>query len=51
MTTFTTTPPAAADLVRGPHEVRMPAHRRPGHTIVALSGALTVPPPRRCANT
>ncbi|GAA4307016.1 hypothetical protein GCM10023178_15200 [Actinomadura luteofluorescens] len=40
MTTFTTTPPAAADLVRGPHEVRMPAHRRPGHTIVALSGAL-----------
>ncbi|MEU8118136.1 STAS domain-containing protein [Spirillospora sp. NPDC049024] len=40
MTTFTTAPPADADLVRGPHEVRMPAHRRPGHTIVALSGAL-----------
>ncbi|MFA1543454.1 STAS domain-containing protein [Actinomadura monticuli] len=41
MTTFTTTTaPAAADLMRGPDEVRMPAHRRPGHTIVALSGAL-----------
>lgn len=40
MTTFTTAAPAAADLVRGPDEVRMPAHRRPGHTIVALSGAL-----------
>jgi anti-anti-sigma factor len=40
MTTFTTAAPAAADLVRGPREVRMPAHPRPGHTIVALSGAL-----------
>ncbi|WP_131739677.1 STAS domain-containing protein [Actinomadura roseirufa] len=28
------------DLVRAPDEVRMLAHRRPGHTIVALSGAL-----------
>ncbi|TDD87695.1 STAS domain-containing protein [Actinomadura rubrisoli] len=36
MTTATTT----AGIVRAPEEVRMPAHRRPGHTIVALSGAL-----------
>jgi anti-anti-sigma factor len=40
MTTFTAIAPAAAGLERGPDEVRMPAHRRPGHTIVALSGAL-----------
>lgn len=39
MTTLTTAP-ATAGLVRAPDEVRMPAHRRPGHTIVALSGAL-----------
>ncbi|GGU92466.1 anti-sigma factor antagonist [Actinomadura cremea] len=32
--------PAAAGLVRVPDEVGMPAHRRPAHTIVALSGAL-----------
>jgi anti-anti-sigma factor len=36
MTTSTLT----ARLVPAPEEVRMPAHRRPGHTIVALSGAL-----------
>ena len=40
MTTATITAPAAAGVVRAPEEVRMPAHRRPGHTIVALSGAL-----------
>lgn len=40
MTMFTTTASAAADLVRTPDDVRMPVHRRPGHTIVALSGAL-----------
>ncbi|TDB88233.1 anti-sigma factor antagonist [Actinomadura sp. KC216] len=48
MTTLTATVPATvpaltsvtAGLVRPPDEVRMPAHRRPGHTIVALSGAL-----------
>lgn len=39
MTTFTTAAPATAD-PRRPDEVRMPAHRRPGHTIVGLSGAL-----------
>jgi anti-anti-sigma factor len=31
---------AGADPARAPDDVRMPAHRRPGHTIVALSGAL-----------
>lgn len=31
---------ATPSLVQVPDEVRMPAHRRPGHTIVALSGAL-----------
>jgi anti-anti-sigma factor len=40
MTTFNATASTAAGLV--PDEVRMPAHRRPGHTIVALSGALDV---------
>ncbi|MFG2021722.1 STAS domain-containing protein [Actinomadura geliboluensis] len=42
MTTFTTTPPRPPPRISrgGPDEVRMPAHRRPGHTIVALSGAL-----------
>ncbi|MFB4299691.1 STAS domain-containing protein [Actinomadura sp. NTSP31] len=40
MNTFTTTAPTTANLPRTPDEVRMPAHRRPGHTIVALSGAL-----------
>ncbi|MFC6879589.1 MULTISPECIES: STAS domain-containing protein [Actinomadura] len=44
MTTFTAhTPaaaPAASGIVPGPEEVRMPAHRRPGHTIVGLSGVL-----------
>ncbi|MFI0487699.1 STAS domain-containing protein [Actinomadura sp. 9N215] len=40
MTTLTATAPATAGLVRAPDEVRMPAHRRPGHTIVALSGVL-----------
>ncbi|MFI0487689.1 STAS domain-containing protein [Actinomadura sp. 9N215] len=46
MTTLTATAPAIASatagLVRAPDEVRMPAHRRPGHTIVALSGVLDV---------
>ena len=36
MTTFMSTAPAGDGLP----EVRMPAHRRPGHTIVALHGAL-----------
>jgi anti-anti-sigma factor len=42
MTTFTTASAgsAAAGLVQAPDEVKMPARRRPGHTIVALSGAL-----------
>jgi anti-anti-sigma factor len=40
MTTFTATTSAAAGLVRAPSEVKMPAHRRPGHTIVALTGTL-----------
>ncbi|MFC5188071.1 STAS domain-containing protein [Actinomadura harenae] len=39
MTTVTTTVPATANPQR-PDEVRMPAHRRPGHTIVGLSGVL-----------
>ncbi|MEV5831047.1 STAS domain-containing protein [Spirillospora sp. NPDC052242] len=38
MAAFTTASPAAGG--RAPEEVRMPAHRRPGHTIVALSGVL-----------
>ncbi|TDB87536.1 STAS domain-containing protein [Actinomadura sp. 7K534] len=41
MTAVTAIPrPAAGGSVRTPDEVRMPAHRRPGHTIVALTGAL-----------
>lgn len=40
MAAFTTASPAAAGRARAPEEVRMPAHRRPGHTIVALSGVL-----------
>ncbi|HEU5027140.1 MAG TPA: STAS domain-containing protein [Spirillospora sp.] len=40
MTTFMTAAPAAGDPAAAPAEVRMPAHRRPGHTIVALRGAL-----------
>ncbi|MER6814795.1 STAS domain-containing protein [Spirillospora sp. NPDC000708] len=40
MTTFMTAAPVAGDLTAAPAEVRMPAHRRPGHTIVALHGAL-----------
>ncbi|WP_021593286.1 STAS domain-containing protein [Actinomadura welshii] len=40
MTTFTAAASTAAELVRVPDEVRMPAHRRPGHTIVALTGTL-----------
>lgn len=42
MTTFPTTTAASAagGLVRAPDEVRMPTHRRPGHTIVALTGTL-----------
>jgi anti-anti-sigma factor len=39
MTTSTTTS-GAADFVRLPYEVKLPAHRRPGHTIVALTGTL-----------
>lgn len=39
MTMFTASTAVAA-LVPAPDEVRMPAHRRPGHTIVALTGAL-----------
>ncbi|MGP4027478.1 STAS domain-containing protein [Actinomadura sp. 3N407] len=38
--TTSTAPAAVAGLVRAPDEVKMPAHRRPGHTIVALTGAL-----------
>ncbi|MFV2173600.1 hypothetical protein ACFHW2_25560 [Actinomadura sp. LOL_016] len=41
--------PAAAGLVKVPDEVGMPAHRRPAHTIIALSGALdgaAAPAPR-----
>jgi anti-anti-sigma factor len=40
MTTFTTTTSAAAGFVRTPYEVGLPVHRRPGHTIVALTGTL-----------
>jgi anti-anti-sigma factor len=41
MTTLSTIPASAAGgLVRAPDEVKMPAHRRPGHTIVALTGTL-----------
>ncbi|MEU4821556.1 STAS domain-containing protein [Actinomadura citrea] len=41
MTAVTPAPaPAAGGLVRAPDEVSMPTRRRPGHTIVALTGAL-----------
>ncbi|MEU5990387.1 STAS domain-containing protein [Spirillospora sp. NPDC047418] len=40
MTALITIPRPARALVRAPDEVRTPARRRPGHTIVALSGAL-----------
>jgi anti-anti-sigma factor len=37
---MSTTTSAAAPFVRTPYEVALPAHRRPGHTIVALTGTL-----------
>lgn len=40
MTTFMTAIPGADGQATAPAEVRMPAHRRPGHTIVALHGGL-----------
>ena len=41
MTAVTPAPAqAAGGLVRAPDEVSMPTRRRPGHTIVALTGAL-----------
>ncbi|GAA4231144.1 hypothetical protein GCM10022254_27530 [Actinomadura meridiana] len=40
MTTSTATAPTAGSPVRAPDEVGMPGHRRPGHTIIALSGAV-----------
>lgn len=35
-----TTPTTTGNPVRAPDEVGMPGHRRPGHTIIALSGAV-----------
>ncbi|MEU9023612.1 STAS domain-containing protein [Actinomadura sp. NPDC048394] len=49
MTTFVTAAPATDGPAAAPSEVRMPAHRRPGHTIVALHGGLdaaAAPAPR-----
>ncbi|MEU8342330.1 MULTISPECIES: STAS domain-containing protein [Actinomadura] len=40
MTALITIPRPARALARAPDEVRTPARQRPGHTIVALSGAL-----------